>query len=53
VFEDSEGAKAIETRRRVYENLPPRGRRKELAAEGQYWVEDSAFAKVIAAKKRA
>jgi hypothetical protein len=51
--ECDEGAKAIETERRVSENPPPRGRRKALAAEGQYGVEDSAFARMIEAKKKA
>jgi hypothetical protein len=51
-IENCDGVKAIEARRRVYENPPPPGRRRGPPAEGQYGIEDSAFVKMIAAKRR-
>jgi hypothetical protein len=51
-MKDCERVKAIEARRRAHEDPPPRGRRRALAAEGQYSIEDSGFAKMIAAKQR-
>jgi hypothetical protein len=47
-----EGGKAVAMKWPVYENLPARGRRKGLADEGQYGIEDLAFGKIIAAKRK-